>query len=64
MNFGTETTLILRSQIFELDLQIKEYGFNAGPLSNMSRFLQKTRALLRRKRRGFAQPFETVQVKN
>jgi hypothetical protein len=45
-----ETTRILRSQIFDCDLQIRGYGSNAGPLTNMSRFLQKTRALLRRER--------------
>jgi hypothetical protein len=51
-----ETTIkILRSQIFDYDLQIRGHGSNVGPLSNTSRFRHKTRAFFRRERRGFVQ---------
>jgi len=36
-----EIAIILRSQIFECDLQIRGPGSNDGTLTNMSRFLQK-----------------------
>jgi len=36
----TRLVKILRSQIFDRDLQIKGPMFTTGPLANMSRFLQ------------------------
>ena len=37
----TDKARILRSHIFDRDLQIRGPGSNDGPLTNMSRFLQK-----------------------
>ena len=36
-----ESTKLLRSKVFERNLQIKESVINTGQLANMSRFLQK-----------------------
>ena len=60
-----ETTRILRSHIFDCDLQIKGPGtkINIGPLTNMPRFLQKLEHCSD-KNAEKKKPFETIQEKN
>ena len=56
----TEVVKILRSKMFDRDLQIKGPMCTTGPLANMYRFFAKTRALFRRERRKVTQPLKTV----
>jgi hypothetical protein len=59
-NIWPELVKILRSKIFDRDLQIKGPVSTTSPLANLPRFLAETRALFRRERKLFTQPPKTI----